>query len=196
MIFFDLCLTVVFVDVFLMFVLINCLVFFDAVCWGHRQISTMRTIKFSANVLMSLLSFVVMGSILSAVLLATLSPVRKERWSLAPKLWSSPISTSKILVKTTPMKNWRKSFLCLVSTVFNMLCCCYSVRGLSSVNWLPLLVKYKICLTITLEMRWLPTGLSSNFQGRLWVCGWWRMRGAVHEDLDLLTMLTTMMLRR
>lgn len=55
-----------------------------------------------------------MRLIVSAVLLDTLSPAKKGRWSLAPKLWSSPTSTSKTLVKTTLMRSSRKSSLHLV----------------------------------------------------------------------------------
>lgn len=56
----------------------------------------------------------VMSLCLFAVSLAISSPVKKEKWSLAPKLWSSPMSTSKTLAKTTLMRNSRKSSLHLV----------------------------------------------------------------------------------
>lgn len=49
-----------------------------------------------------------------AVSSATSSPAKKEKWSLAPKPWSSPMSTSRTLAKTTLMTNSRKSSLHLV----------------------------------------------------------------------------------
>lgn len=102
----------------------------------------------------------------------TLNPVKRERRSWAAKLWSSPISISKTLEKTTPMRNSRRS--------------------------LPLLVRWfcKGAATLNFSQDLLMDWLSSHFQGGHSACEWWRTSGVGREDSALWTSPTTTMLRR